>query len=169
MKALTAAEMRQVDLLTTERYGIPSLRLMENAGTRFFEFLRSSYGDLAASHAAVLCGKGNNGGDGFVAARLLQEKGLKPVVYLFSRQDAVPGDASENLARLKKSGAKIQEITSCENWEQARREIAKSRLIVDALLGTGLKGKVEGLLASVVRSEERRVGKECRSRWSPYH
>jgi ADP-dependent NAD(P)H-hydrate dehydratase / NAD(P)H-hydrate epimerase len=150
MKALTAAEMRQVDLLTTERYGIPSLRLMENAGTRFFEFLRSSYGDVAASHAAVLCGKGNNGGDGFVAARLLQEKGLKPVVYLFSRQDAVPGDASENLARLKKSGAKIQEITSCENWEQARREIAKSRLIVDALLGTGLKGKVEGLLASVV-------------------
>src|SRR5947199_141740 len=150
MKALTAAEMRQVDLLTTERYGIPSLQLMENAGTRFFEFLRSSYGDLAASHAAVLCGKGNNGGDGFVAARLLQEKGLKPVVYLFSRQDAVPGDASENLARLKKSGAKIQEITSCENWEQARREIAKSRLIVDALLGTGLKGKVEGLLASVV-------------------
>src|SRR2546429_786595 len=85
MKALTAAEMRQVDLLTTERYGIPSLQLMENAGTRFFEFLRSSYGDLAASHAAVLCGKGNNGGDGFVAARLLQEKGLKPVVYLFSR------------------------------------------------------------------------------------
>src|SRR5947208_11691790 len=150
MKALTAAEMRQVDLLTTERYGIPSLQRMENAGTRFFEFLRSSYGDLAASHAAVLCGKGNNGGDGFVAARLLQEKGLKPVVYLFSRQDAVPGDASENLARLKKSGAKIQEITSCENWEQARREIAKSRLIVDALLGTGLKGKVEGLLASVI-------------------
>src|SRR5437667_6959178 len=148
MKALTAAEMRRVDLLTTERYGIPSLRLMENAGTRFFEFLRSSYGDVAASHAAVLCGKGNNGGDGFVAARLLQEKGLNPIVCLFSRQDAVHGDASENLARLKKSGAKIQEVTSCENWEQARREIAKSRLNVDALLGMGLKGKVEGLAAS---------------------
>jgi len=150
MKALTAAEMRQVDLVTTERYGIPSLQLMENAGTRFFEFLRSSYGDVAASHAAVLCGKGNNGGDGFVAARLLQEKGLHPIVCLFSREDAVHGDASENLARLKKSGAKIQEITSCGDWEQARSGIAKSRLIVDALLGTGLKGKVEGLLASVI-------------------
>src|SRR5207244_10918504 len=96
MKALTAAEMRQVDLLTTERYGIPSLQLMENAGTRFFEFLRSSYGDLAASHAAVLCGKGNNGGDGIGAARLLQEKRMKLVVYLFSNQDAVAGYVFEN-------------------------------------------------------------------------
>ena len=150
MKALTAAEMRQVDRLTTERYGIPSLQLMENAGTRFFEFLRSSYGDVAASHTAVLCGKGNNGGDGFVAARLLQEMGLKPNVCLFSRQDAVRGDASENLARLRQSGAKIREITSGGHWEQARSEVAKARLIVDALLGTGLKGKVEGLLASVI-------------------
>src|SRR5437588_12875141 len=113
MKALTAAEMREVDRLTTERYGIPSLQLMENAGTRFFEFLRSSYGDLAASHAAVLCGKGNNGGDGFVAARLLQEKGVKPVVYLFLRQEGVPGGAVENVARRSKSEAKIEEITAC--------------------------------------------------------
>ena len=94
MKALTAAEMREVDRLTTERYGIPSLQLMENAGTQFFEFLRTSYGDVAVSHAAILCGKGNNGGDGFVVARYLQEAGLKPEVYLFSGQDAVRGDAA---------------------------------------------------------------------------
>lgn len=150
MKALTAAEMREVDRLTTERYGIPSLQLMENAGTRFFEFLRSSYGAVAASHAAILCGKGNNGGDGFVVARLLQEAGLKPQVYLFAAEVAVRGDAAENLLRLKKSGTKIQEIISCTQWEQIRAEASKSRLIVDALLGTGLKGKVEGLLASVI-------------------
>ncbi|PYT92785.1 MAG: bifunctional ADP-dependent NAD(P)H-hydrate dehydratase/NAD(P)H-hydrate epimerase [Acidobacteria bacterium] len=150
MKALTAAEMREVDRLTTERYGIPSLQLMENAGTQFFEFLRTSYGDVAVSHAAILCGKGNNGGDGFVVARYLQEAGLKPEVYLFSGQDAVRGDAAENLARLKKSGARVQEITACAQWERVHGEIARSRLIVDALLGTGLKGKVEGLLASVI-------------------
>ncbi len=150
MKALTAAEMREVDRLTTERYGIPSLQLMENAGTQFFEFLRTSYGDVAVSHAAILCGKGNNGGDGFVVARYLQEAGLKPEVYLFSGQDAVRGDAAENLARLKKSGARVQEITACAQWERVRGEIARSRLIVDALLGTGLKGQVEGLLASVI-------------------
>ena len=57
MKALTAAEMREVDRLTTERYGIAGMQLMENAGTQFFEFLRSSYGDAAASRAAILCGK----------------------------------------------------------------------------------------------------------------
>ncbi len=150
MKALTAAEMREADRLTTERYGIPSLQLMENAGTRFFEFLRTSYGDAGANHTAILCGKGNNGGDGFVVARHLQEAGLSPTVYLFAGQDAVRGDAAENLARLKKSGAKIQEINTCAQWERVRSEIAKSRLIVDALLGTGLKGKVEGLLASVI-------------------
>lgn len=150
MKALTAAEMREVDSLTTERYGIPSLQLMENAGTSLFEFLRAYYFDGAASRAAILCGKGNNGGDGFVAARLLQEKGLKPRVYLFADGKTVRGDAAENLARLKNSGAKIQEITDCQQWELMRDEIAKSRLIMDALLGTGLKGKVEGLLASVI-------------------
>ncbi len=150
MKALTAAEMREVDRLTTERYGISSLQLMENAGSQFFEFLRSSWDDVATSHAAILCGKGNNGGDGFVVARLLQEKGLQPSVYLFAGQGGVRGDASENLARLRRSGAKIQEITTGAQWEHCRGEVGKSRVIVDALLGTGLKGKVEGLLANVI-------------------
>ena len=150
MKALTAAEMREVDRLTTERYGIPSLQLMENAGTQVFDFLRFAYSDVAASQTAILGGKGNNGGDGFVVARRLQEAGLKPIVYLFAPQGAIRGDAAENLARLKNSGTKIQEIAGCSQWEQVRSEIAKSRVIVDALLGTGLKGKVEGLLASVI-------------------
>jgi hydroxyethylthiazole kinase-like uncharacterized protein yjeF len=150
MKALTAAEMREVDRLTTERYGIPSLQLMENAGTRFFEFLRSSYGDVAVSHAAILCGKGNNGGDGFVVARLLQAVGLKPNVYIFAEAKTVRGEAGENLARLKESGTKVQEVTTAGQWQRARGEVSKARLIVDALLGTGLKGRVEGLLASVI-------------------
>lgn len=150
MKALTASEMREVDRLTTERYGIPSLQLMENAGAGFFEFLRSAYADVAASHAAILCGKGNNGGDGFVVARLLQEKGLNPQVYVFADLKTVRGDAAENLGRLKQSGARIEEITDLAQWDAVREEVAKSRVIVDALLGTGLKGKVEGLLASVI-------------------
>lgn len=150
MKALTAAEMREVDRLTTERYGIPSLQLMENAGAQFFDCLRSSYDEAGAIHAAILCGKGNNGGDGFVVARRLQETGLKPAVYLFAAHDAIRGDAAENLAHLKNSGAKIQEVTTCSQWEQVRSEVAKSCVIVDALLGTGLKGKVEGLLAAVI-------------------
>ncbi len=150
MKALTAAEMREVDRLTTERCGIPSLQLMDNAGKSVFDFLRSAYGDVATSHAAVLCGKGNNGGDGFVVARLLQETGLKPGVYLFAEAGTLRGDAAKNFLRLKDSGAAIQTIGGLADWETARGEVTKSHVIVDALLGTGLKGKVEGTLASVI-------------------
>jgi ADP-dependent NAD(P)H-hydrate dehydratase / NAD(P)H-hydrate epimerase len=151
MKALTAAEMREVDRLTTERCGIPSLQLMENAGNSVFDYLRASFSDLTASHTTVLCGKGNNGGDGFVVARLLQERGFKPAVYLFGEPETVRGAAAENLLRLKKSGANVRVITGDSKWDAVRTEVTKSRLIVDALLGTGLKGKVEGLLASVIR------------------
>src|ERR1700694_5719074 len=105
MKALTAAEMRELDRLTTERCGVPSLQLMENAGKSVFDYLRESFGDVAVSHAAVLCGKGNNGGDGFVVARLLQQTGCKPRVYLFAEPETVRGEAGENLLRLKKAGA----------------------------------------------------------------
>jgi hydroxyethylthiazole kinase-like uncharacterized protein yjeF len=150
MKTLTAAEMREVDRLTTERYGIPSLQLMENAGKSVFDYLRSSLGDNVTNQAAVLCGKGNNGGDGFVVARLLQEAGLKPRTYLFADPQTLRGDAAENFLRLKKSGADIRIIPDSAGWHATRRELAKSRVIVDALLGTGLKGRVEDLLASVI-------------------
>ena len=155
MKALTAAEMREVDRLTAELHGIPSLQLMENAGKAVFDYLRSNYGGKATNHAAVLCGKGNNGGDGFVVARLLQESGLKPTVYLFAEPEIVRGDAAENLARLRKSGAEIRIILDGAHWEASRGDVAKSRVIVDALLGTGLKGKVSGLLASVIADVNR--------------
>src|SRR5260370_18833622 len=148
MKALTAAEMHEVDRLTTERCGIPSLKLMDNAGKGGFVFLGSGYGEVATGPAAVLCGKGNNGGDGFVVARLLQETGLKPRVYLFAEAGTLRGDAAENFSRLKNSGAAMQTIGGPADWETARGEVAKSHVIVDALLGTGLKGKVEGTLAS---------------------
>jgi ADP-dependent NAD(P)H-hydrate dehydratase / NAD(P)H-hydrate epimerase len=151
MKALTAAEMREVDRLSTERCGIPSLQLMESAGKAVFDYLRASFGDVSASRAAVLCGKGNNGGDGFVVARLLQEAGLKPKVYLFSQSETIRGDAAENLLRLKKSGADIRNIPDVTLWDSVRSDLAKSRLIVDALLGTGLKGELEGLFATVIR------------------
>ena len=69
MKILTAAEMREVDRLTTKRYGVPSLTLMENAGKSVADFIASRFPDFKRRPIVVLCGKGNNGGDGFVAAR----------------------------------------------------------------------------------------------------
>src|SRR4029077_5876507 len=86
MKALTAAEMREVDRLTTECYGIPSLQLMENAGSKAADAVRRTLAGRGDVRACVLCGKGNNGGDGFVVARYLKEAGLPTRVILFSRR-----------------------------------------------------------------------------------
>src|SRR5712692_2742446 len=134
MKVLTAEQMREADRLTTERFGVPSLELMENAGTRVVEALEGEFADLRARKVVVLCGKGNNGGDGFVVARLLNERGAHPSVFLFAAPEAVRGDAAVNLKR----------------WQEARAALAEAGLVVDALLGTGLSGPAEGLLAAVI-------------------
>src|SRR5579864_5656334 len=104
MKFLTQAEMREVDRLTTARYRVPGRTLMENAGRSIAEFIQSRFPNLAKRHIVVLCGKGNNGGDGFVAARYLRKAGLKPFVYLIGNPRDVRGAAAANLRRWKKVG-----------------------------------------------------------------
>jgi len=150
MKVLTATQMREADRLTTERYGISSLQLMENAGAAIAGFLREKFGGLAQWKIAVLCGKGNNGGDGLVVARLLKEFGCSPEVVLFSNPGAVEGDAGVNLKRWRQGSGDLHVVTSSEEWEPVRAELDSADLIVDALLGTGLHGPVEGLLAAVI-------------------
>jgi NAD(P)H-hydrate epimerase len=153
MKILTAAEMREVDRLTTDRYGIPSLTLMENAGRSVAEFIRSRFPYLERRRIVVLCGKGNNGGDGFVAARHLRETGATPVVYLFAAPEELHGDASTNLKRWQQSSGELHVIRSAGEWETAKNTILSSAdFFVDALLGTGIRGPVEGLLATVIRA-----------------
>jgi len=150
MKALTAAEMHEVDRLTTERHGIPSLQLMENAGATVAEFLREKIPDLTRLKIVVLCGKGNNGGDGLVVARMLKESGCAPEVFLFSNPGAVEGDAGVNLKRWQQGLGELHVVTSLSEWESARAGLADADLIVDALLGTGVRGPVEGLLGAVI-------------------
>src|SRR5688572_27478205 len=101
MKILTAEQMREVDRLTTEKYGIPGLILMENAGMRVAEVLEDQFEELEALSIAILCGKGNNGGDGFVVARQLIQKGCFPFVFLFASEEEVKGDAKTNFDILK--------------------------------------------------------------------
>ncbi len=150
MKVLTAAQMREADRLTTERYGISGLQLMENAGTAIAEFLREKFSGLARRKIIVLCGKGNNGGDGLVVARLLKGFGCSPGVVLFSDPGAVQGDAGVNLKRWQQGLGELRVVTSSAEWETARTALDDADLIVDALLGTGLRGPVEGLLGSVI-------------------
>jgi NAD(P)H-hydrate epimerase len=150
MKALTAAQMREADRLTTERYGIPSLQLMENAGAAITEFLRDKFERLEQRNIAVLCGKGNNGGDGLVVARMLKESGCAPEVFLFANPGTVVGDAAVNLKRWQQDLGELHVVTSPSEWESKRTALAEADLIVDALLGTGLSGPVEGLLSTVI-------------------
>src|ERR1039458_5028867 len=105
MKILTASEMQRIDRLTTERYGVAGLTLMENAGRSVVEFLLSHLAPLANHRIVILCGKGNNGGDGLVVARLLREQGLSSRVLLFADPQGLRGDAAANYARLLATGA----------------------------------------------------------------
>ncbi len=150
MRALTAAEMREVDRLTTERYGVPSLTLMENAGRQVADFLIEQIPAPASAKIAILCGKGNNGGDGLVAARYLHLRGFPPEVHLFGAPESVQGDAAANLKRWQEAGGNLTLARTQAEWDAAKTHLAQADVVVDALLGTGLRGPVEGLLASVI-------------------
>src|ERR1041385_5293441 len=151
MKVLTAAEMREVDRLTTARYGIPSLQLMEAAGSSVAEACRELLGEPAI-HAkiCVLCGKGNNGGDGLVAARHLQGHAAQLKVYLFSNADELRGDAAINLQRWTHLGNPVTSITDETSWASAWSEIAAADVIVDAIFGTGFRGAAHGVIAKTI-------------------
>jgi ADP-dependent NAD(P)H-hydrate dehydratase / NAD(P)H-hydrate epimerase len=157
MKALTAAEMREVDRLTTERHGISSLQLMEAAGTHISNIVRVKLFANAGGgnqRTAFLCGKGNNGGDGLVAARRRKEDSLginsKPIVFLFGSPDKLHGDAAENLSRWLKCSGEIIEVKDSASLDAAWPKIASAHIIVDALLGTGLRGPATGVLAEAI-------------------
>jgi NAD(P)H-hydrate epimerase len=155
MKILTAAEMREVDRLTAERAGVPSLTLMENAGTAVADFLQRQFPSFERRKILVLCGKGNNGGDGFVVARRLRERGADPRVLLFATPESVHGDAAVNLKRWREMGGELQVVQRVEEW-QAAASFSGNEVVVDALLGTGLRGPVEGLLQRVIQDVNHR-------------
>lgn len=152
MKILTAAEMREVDRLSTERAGIASLALMENAGRNVAEFVRGRIRDLSQRRVVILCGKGNNGGDGFVVARHLKQMGTKPEVILCGSPDEVRGDAAENMGRWQSFPGELSVASSEAEWDNLSGCIKGSDVIVDALLGTGTRGPVTGLMHRVIHA-----------------
>ncbi len=152
MRILTPEQLREVDRLSTEKYGIPSLLLMENAGMRVAEVLESKFEELDRLTVAVLCGKGNNGGDGLVVARQLIQRGCFPFVFLFASEEELKGDAKTNLNILKALGYPPTVILNEHDWFEEKLELMDADLIVDALLGTGIRKPVEGLYKTVIES-----------------
>ena len=148
MKALTAAEMREVDLLTTTRHGISNTELMENAGRAVAEFTLRKISRRFQSpirKIAVLCGRGNNGGDGFVVARHLRQEVRNTVVILFGSPSDVRGDAALNFQRWKDDSGEHFAIENEAAWTNVLPILAApTDVILDAMLGTGLRGAANG-------------------------
>ena len=147
MKIVTAAEMREIDRVTTRRFGVPSLTLMENAGTAVAEFVVSRY--PSAERIGVICGKGNNGGDGFVAARKLHGAGKGVRIVLLAEPSELRGDAAEMFARLPIAPVIVRSSDELKG-EQARA-VFESDILLDAILGIGFKPPVSGLYAEAIR------------------
>jgi ADP-dependent NAD(P)H-hydrate dehydratase / NAD(P)H-hydrate epimerase len=154
MKALTAAEMREVDRLTTERFKVPSLTLMENAGRAASDVVSRKCVGRGRVPVCVLCGKGNNGGDGFVVARLLREHKLMTQIVvravLFGRREDVRGDAGANLTKWVDAGGELDSVESEEDWAKIWPEVAECGVIVDAMLGTGIRGAASRAIAKAI-------------------
>src|SRR2546423_11471930 len=155
MKILSAAEMREVDRLTTERYGVPSLLLMENAATRTIEATENKFGDVNGKRALVICGPGNNGGDGAAIARLLHGKGASVDVLLLGRVEDTKGDANTNfraaldIASTSGSSFRFIEIETTEQfWAEATAN--PHALFFDAIFGTGLTRPASGLFEEAI-------------------
>jgi NAD(P)H-hydrate epimerase len=152
MKALTSEEMREVDRLTTERVGIASLQLMETAGSLaancFAAWMRDA--GLHTPTISVLCGKGNNGGDGFVVARHLYPSAGRVRVYLFAGLDDLRGDGATNFHRWRNLGGDIISVPDEKAWEAVRAEVGSADVIVDAIFGTGVRGVASGAMGQAI-------------------
>jgi ADP-dependent NAD(P)H-hydrate dehydratase / NAD(P)H-hydrate epimerase len=146
MKITTADEMRTIDRVTSERFGVHSLGLMENAGTAVAAFAKEHWPQ--AERITVVCGKGNNGGDGFVAARKLHQAGRVVEVLLLGDPAELKGDAANMFGRLPVRPVVIRSDRDLQN--ELSRSIGNASLIIDAVLGTGFKPPVTGLAAAAI-------------------
>ena len=168
-KILSAAEMREVDRQTTEKYGIPSSLLMENAAHAAANVIKEKLGgSVAGKSFLILCGKGNNGGDGAALARILWTQGADCFVYLFGKIEDTKGDARTNFEIVKKlSELEIetilqnelifQECNTSDEWkdlETTNFRCEDSEILIDALFGTGLTKPLANIyeeIASYIR------------------
>ena len=142
---LTAEEMRQADRRTIEEIGLPGAVLMENAGAAVARLVEERF--AGARRVVVLCGRGNNGGDGFVVARRL---GGRARAFLLGPREGVLGDARTHLLACERSGGRVSVVPDVATWAAALREVEASDLIVDAVLGTGLRAAPTGLARDAV-------------------
>jgi len=149
VKVSTAEQMRELDRRAIEEFGVPSIVLMENAGRSVYAAACGMLGSVSYRKIVVVSGRGNNGGDGFVAARHLRDAGADVSVFVFGEIDSVKGDARINLEILRKTGIAVRSLSSVSDLESS---LHSADLVIDALFGTGLKGEITGLSAEIIRA-----------------
>ena len=148
---LTCQQIRALDMLAIEQVGIPGVVLMENAGRGIAEFIYGTLRDPAATHhVLILCGPGNNGGDGFVVARHLHNAGVHVDVVLTASPEKSRGDAATNLRILGQMGFRLLRGDQPADLGAIRRASGEADVIVDALLGTGSTGSPRGAMAALI-------------------
>jgi hydroxyethylthiazole kinase-like uncharacterized protein yjeF len=146
---VTTQEMRALDRATIDDVGLPAVTLMETAGRAVADAALRMLGS-ERGHVAVVCGPGNNGGDGFVAARVLRDRGIDAVVYLAEPRDAVSGAARSHLEIFERAGGIVRLLSTGEQLAALDARVIDAALVIDALFGVGLKRPIEGHLAEVV-------------------
>lgn len=150
MKVATAEQMQELDRKAIETYRIPGILLMENAGRGATEAILASYPDLQKKRAAIIAGKGNNGGDGFVIARQLMQRGIPVKVFLLTDPKSLRGDAETNHYIFYRMKGEIIPVPSAMDYQKVKREVEKADLLIDAIFGTGLDAEVRGYYREVI-------------------
>lgn len=145
MKLVTAKEMKALDVQAQNDYAMPGILLMDNAAQAVAEAVHEALTALEGERVVIFCGGGNNGGDGLGAARWLQSYGVSVRAFIVGAAlDAVQGDAAMELAMFTKAGGRVEALSTEDDWVLAELAASKADVLVDALLGTGFHGELEG-------------------------
>ena len=150
MRIVDSEGMKLIDKKTIEEYGISDELLMENAGFEFVNAFLEDYNPRKSSRIAILCGGGNNGGDGFVVARHLRRRGYDPEVFLFVPEEKLKGIAEQNFKRLDYFNVKKFTVATPEELDKKKTYLMRFDLFIDALLGIGFKGSPRGLIREII-------------------
>ena len=150
MRLVTSFEMREMDRLTIQGLGIPGAVLMENAARGATRIFMDHFEPPKDAHVVILCGGGNNGGDGYVMARYLKKAGVAVTVIVFSELKKISGDARINLDVIQRMDTEILEIPDAKKWIKGRRIMGACDVIIDGILGTGLNSPVKGFYRKVI-------------------
>jgi ADP-dependent NAD(P)H-hydrate dehydratase / NAD(P)H-hydrate epimerase len=150
MKVATAEEMQELDRKAIETYRIPGIVLMENAGRGAAEVISSSFPEIHEKKIAIIAGKGNNGGDGFVIARYLLNQGIYVRVYLLTDPKGLRGDAETNFGIFHRMKGEVVSVPSSKDYIKVKRDLEKFDILVDGIFGTGLDAEVRGYYREVI-------------------